>query len=240
MPPPVTSIHVLPGTVKGLERMDRDLAQAIYGADPQTPLPINPSAVGNLRCGTRCRKFREQTPVVGNNLAPTVAMIGNLIRTELRNAGPMGDQYFRPEHQDQGQGQTYGPYVGAGGPQPLGRPAIMHGGHPPVAAPPLQNSGQYSPIAGPPLQDEGSHHKVPPAPLADMLQAEGKEKRVSIKESLEIVEQAVLTRTTHPRDISFNGIVCCSVRFASPPPPPPPTDKKCVDGLPVCRFEKLQ
>ena len=189
----MTSIHVLPDTVEALERMDRDLAQAIYGADPQTPLPINPLAVGNLRCGTRCRKFREQTPDVGNNLAPTVAMIGNLIRTELRNAGnaPIPIQYFRPEHQHQGQGEACGPYVDAGCPQPLGRPMIMPGGYHGLAVPPLQNLGQYRGVADTPLQHEGPHLKGASAPLANMLQTESKEKQLSIEKQLKMVEDAV-------------------------------------------------
>ena len=235
LPPPVTSIHVLPDTVEALERMDRDLAQAIYGADPQTPLPINPLAVENLRCGTRCRKFREHAPDVGNNLAPTVAMIGNLIRTELRNAGPMPIQYFRPEHQDQGQDQAYGPYVGAGCPRPLGRPAIL-GGRYEVAAPPLQNLGPHSPIAGLPLQGEGSHQKVPPSPVADMLQAEGKAKQVSIKESLNMVEKAVFDKKDPPEG-HFVQWDCFLLRSFRLPPhlSTPIRGKTCVDGLPVCR-----
>ena len=59
MPPPVTWIDVLPDTVEGLEQFNQYLAQAIYGADPQTPLPIDSVLMGNLRCGTRCRKTRE-------------------------------------------------------------------------------------------------------------------------------------------------------------------------------------
>ena len=197
----MTWIEVLPDTVEGLEQINRDLADAIYGADPQTPLPIDSVLMENLRCGTRCRKKSEHGQGVERAVVPTVAMIGNLIRTELRNAGnvpPIPIQYFRPEHQHQGQGEACGPYVGAGFPQPLGRPMIMPGGYHGLAVPPLQNLGQYRGVADTPLQHEGPHLKGASAPLANMLENEKEEKRLSIEKQLKMVEDAVETKKDPP------------------------------------------